>query len=106
MAAADEGRFAVTYRTVREQALRLSAPTPDLFSSLALELESEALGAVSAAERGIEVARIELPVGGVSVPITLALPPAMADDARDVVGRCFEAVRSLQGALGGAQPWR
>ncbi|MCI8469591.1 MAG: molybdenum cofactor biosynthesis enzyme [Eggerthellaceae bacterium] len=106
VAAADEGRFAVTYRTVREQALRLSAPTPDLFSSLALELESEALGAVSAAERGIEVARIELPVGGVSVPITLALPPAMADDARDVVGRCFEAVRSLQGALGGAQPWR
>lgn len=105
--AAGEGRFSATYRSVREQALRFSSPTADLFSSVALELEAEALDAVAAGERGIEVARIELPVGGVSIPVTVALPPSLAEGARDLVERCFDAVGSLYGEVTEViRPWR
>lgn len=104
---AEEGRFSVTYRSVREQALRFSSPTADLFASVALELESEALDAVSAAERGIELARIELPIGGVSIPVTVTLPPSLTEDARDLVRRCFDAVSALYGeATEAVRPWQ
>lgn len=102
-----EGRFSATYRSVREQALRFSSPAADLFSSVALELEAEALDAVAAGERGIEVARIELPVGGVSIPVIVALPPSLGEGARSLVERCFDAVGSLYGeATEVIRPWQ
>ena len=107
VAAAGDDRFSATFRSVREQALRFSSPTADLFTSVALELESEALDAVSAAERGVEVARIELPIGDVSIPVTVALPPSLGDDARDLVGRAFDAAASLYGEVAEVtRPWR
>ena len=107
VASTGEERFSVTYRSVREQALRFSSPTADLFASVALELESEALDAVSAAERGVELARIELPVGDASIPVTVALPPSLTEGARDLVGRCFDAVGSLYAEVTEVvRPWQ
>lgn len=106
VAAAGEGRFSATYGSVREQALRFSSPTADLFTSVALELEAEALGFLPPGGR-IEVARIELPVGDASFPVTIAVPPALTEGAQSLVRRCFDAVGSLYGEVTEViRPWR
>lgn len=103
VARADGGELAVRYLTVRDQVLAAPASSADPFASLADRIERDAYDRLASLE--IEVACIDLPVGDVSVPITVTLPPVVAEGARGLVERAADAVRSVSGALGLERPW-
>lgn len=105
VAGADEGGFSVAFMTAKERALSLSASSTSLFTALVDDVEADAFSAVERVEEGVVVARIELPVGGVSIPVTLALPPTVTDQAAGLVSRCADAVRSLYGTVTGTRVW-
>ena len=105
VAGADEGGFSVAFMTAKERALSLSASSTSLFTALVDDVEADAFSAVERVEEGVVVARIELPVGGVSIPVTLALPPTVTDQAAGFISRCADTVRSLYGTVTGTRVW-
>lgn len=102
VAAADGSTWSVRYLSVRDQALAASPTTTDAFSSLADRIERDAYDRLAALE--IEIAVIELPFG-VSVPLTLSLPPAVVRGAQGLVEQACDAVRSASGWFGRVTAW-
>lgn len=103
VAAKDTGGFGVRYQKVRELVLKVPASSTDPFLSLADAADNVVLEQVSGQ---IEIARIELPFGGLSWPITVTLPPSLSEGIMDVVRRGTDALRSLGGKISGLKPWQ
>ncbi|MEC4184666.1 molybdenum cofactor biosynthesis enzyme [Adlercreutzia sp. R21] len=102
VAAADGGSWSVRYLTLREDALAATLTTTEPFAALADRIEREAFDQLAGME--VQIAVIELP-GGLSVPLTLTLPPPIEEAARGLVERACDAVRSASGWFGGERPW-
>lgn len=102
----DAGAFSRSFAAAKGAAARLSSPSTDVFS-LALEgLRGFASDRADEFGGEFEIARIELPAGGASVPITLVLPDAVVQRTRGVVDTVFDALGSLVGASAPARTWQ
>lgn len=97
--------FSVRYAQVKQYALSTSSSSGNVFEGLVDSVEADALDALEVAEDGVVVALIDFPVGNVSIPVTVALPSAMADDARSFVDQAADQVRSLVGEVAGVRVW-
>ena len=88
--------FAVRYGSLQSAALSASSPATDPLSALTSGLESGVFSWIDSAEsNGFEIARIELPVGNVSVPVVIELPCSTGDWARDVVEASLDSLKSV-----------
>lgn len=103
VARADVGDFAVRYQTVQRQVLSLPASSTDPFVSLADRIDREAFDRLESGE--IEIARIELPFGGLTFPVTITLPPTVKQGAEGLVERATDLLRSLNGTISGLKAW-
>lgn len=103
VAGKDKSGFGVRYQKVQELVLKVPATSTDPFLSLADAIDGAVLERLTGE---VEIARIELPVGGLSWPITVTLPPSITDGAVDVVRRGTDALRSLGGLISGLKPWQ
>lgn len=100
-----EDSFSVSFAEAKARALSASASSTDLFTALVDDVEEEAFSLVERLEDGVVVARIEFPVGDLSIPITLALPPGATQAAGGFLDECFSEVRSLAGSVTGTRVW-
>ncbi len=103
VARADGSAWSVRYLSLRDQALGASLTSTDAFASLADRIQRDAYDRLAALE--IEIAVIELPMVGLSLPLTLTLPPAVVQGAQGLVERAVDAVRSASGWLGREPAW-
>ena len=54
----------------------------------------------------MKVAELEFPVGGMTVPIKLVLPPAVKDAASGLVDQAAAVLRGLYGSVTGIRVWQ
>ena len=105
VAAADDQGFAVSYRSLQQKAMSLPASSSDLFTSLVTSVESDAIDELDRAGEGIVLATIEVPVIGVSVPLTIAIPPSLVEQGKGLVEQAADGLRGIQGAILGRRTW-
>ena len=103
VASADSGPLSVRYLAVREEMLGSAPSSGNVFGSLADRIEREAFDRLDGLE--IEIACIELPVVGLSLPLTVALPPVVTEGAQGLVERAMDVVRSAAATLGLDGSW-
>lgn len=103
VASADSGPLSVRYLAVREEMLGSAPSSGNVFGSLADRIEREAFDRLNGLE--IEIACIELPVVGLSLPLTVALPPVVTEGAQGLVERAMDVVRSAAATLGLDGSW-
>lgn len=102
VADADDGAFAVRFRQAKAQALSDSA-SGGLVSALASGLPDAVTQALT--ETTITIAEIELPVGGVTIPVEITLPQSAAEAAGGFVEQCITAVDGAIGTAMGVRQW-
>lgn len=102
----DQGTFSVRFQQLRQQALRGSSPSGNPLDGMATVMGEEAFDVLDRAEEGVVVASFVVPVIEMEVPITIALPPSLADGARGWVQRAAEALRSLGQGGSGQRVWQ
>lgn len=103
VARASGGAYAERFLALREQVLANPDESSDGLSLLGGSLGREAFDALSGYE--VEIARIEVPVIGIDVPITITLPDAVAEGASGLVERAIGALGSVVPSEGRADPW-
>lgn len=105
--AADDSSFATGLLQIKQSYLSYAAnDTGDLLSSAVSALEMAALESIDEAETEIIIASIELfGEGGISIPLTVALPPAIKGAAKDLVSSSIEALRNLGASVTGVRRW-
>ncbi len=106
VADADSGAFSARYKSVKSAALAASGPSSSLFSSLIDKAESGALEALSGNDGVIEVVEIELPVGGVRIPLSITLPDYVGKASAGAIESIADAVRSAVASVTGLREWR
>lgn len=101
-----DGAFSSRFLAVKDAALSLPGSTSSVFASAVTDIEREALDDLSVLEGSIEIATIE-PLGdaGPSIPVTIALPPAVSSAASGLVERAVDALRSLVAGATGVRVW-
>lgn len=99
----DGGSYAQRFLEAREAALRVSQGSSDVFSALAETVSRQVYDCLE--EQKVEIARIDIPLTGISVPLVVALPPSVVEGASGLVEQAFESVRSLVGIPVGLRPW-
>ncbi|MEE0705499.1 MAG: molybdenum cofactor biosynthesis enzyme [Adlercreutzia sp.] len=102
VAQADGGDFAVRFQRVKQQVLSSPASTTDPFVALADHIDREAYDRLG---QEIEIARIEVPLVGLTVPVTVTLPSSVRDGAAGLVEKATDLLRSLNGSLSGVRAW-
>ena len=103
VAEAGKGDFSARYLKVKQQVLSVPASSTDPFVSLADRIEREAFDRLDSGE--IEIARIDLPVGNLSFPLTVTLPPSIKEGATGLVEKATELLRLLNGSVSGLRAW-
>lgn len=103
VAEADGSEFAVRFQTIKRTVCSFPATSTDPFVALADRIQREAFDRLGTGK--IEIARIEFPVGGLSFPITVTLPPSVTEGAQGLVERATDLLRSLNGSLSGLRAW-
>ncbi len=103
VASADDSPLSVRYLAVREEMLGSAPSSGNVFGSLADRIEREAFDRLDGLE--IEIACIELPIVGLSLPLTVALPPVVTEGAQGLVERAVDVVRSAAATLGLDGSW-
>lgn len=99
--------FAVRYGQVQRNALSASMAATDSFSVLLAGIQSQAFSRIELAEdEGYEIARIDLPIEGVSIPIVIELPEAVGAEARGIVESSLEAVGSVYAERSEVSSWQ
>ena len=106
VADADSGAFSARYKSVKSAALSASGPSSSLFSSLIDKAESGALEALSGNDGVIEIVEIELPVGGVRIPLSITLPDYVGKASAGAIESIADAVRSAVSSATGLKEWR
>lgn len=77
-----------------------------LFSMAVSEIESATLEDFETVAGKVVIASIELfGEGGPSIPITIALPPALTDIATDAIHKAFDMVRNIESSITGIRRW-
>ncbi len=106
IAAKGTDSFAVSFRSAQKAVLSGSSPRSDTFSILAAGVRSQGFAWIEEAEEeGFEIARIELPVEGASIPVTIELPDAAGDQARGVIESALGATGSAYAERSGVRSW-
>lgn len=93
------------YAEVQQRARSLSSSSTDLFAGIIDGAERGAYDALDRADAGITVAELELPMGGVKLPIRLALPATVKDAAAGWVEQAFSALKGLYGSVAQVRVW-
>lgn len=96
VARAGGGDWPARYLTLRDQALVDPEASSDALGLVAERVSDEAYRQLASME--ITLAVIEIPLTGASVPLTVTLPPALAEGASGLVDRAFAALRGAVGA--------
>ncbi len=106
VAAFDEGAFGARFLAVKKRVVATPLSSVDLFGSAVTSAETAALEAIGEFDGEVQIASIE-PLGdaGPSIPVTIALPPALRSSAESFVSDAANAVRSLQAQVTGARAW-
>lgn len=106
VASADEGAFSARFLSVKQQAIAHPLQSTDLFSSVVTSAEAAALESIANFDGVVEIASVELlGEGGPSIPITIALPPAIKDIAVGFIVDIANGVRSLYAQVTGVRSW-
>ena len=94
------------YLTVKEAALSLPGSTTDPFSSLVTDIERSALDDLAGSDGAIELATIA-PLGedGPSIPITITLPPSIAELPQSAISAAADTLRSIAATVTGTKAW-
>lgn len=103
--AGDGGAFSIAFQRAKRQALSVSSPTGALFSGLVDDIEAEAYDQLDALGEGVVVAVVEFPLGGLSVPLKLALPPLLVQEGKGFIEQSFDALRSVMASAVGERVW-
>lgn len=104
---ADSGAFSVTFERVRQGALSSSTASTDAFSVVLSGLSFGLFELLDSIEgEGIEIARIEFPVGDVSIPVTIALPKSAVDGAQGLIEGAIDAVASVRAEHAEVNSWQ
>ena len=103
------------FLAAKERALAV-ADAADVFSSVVGGLDGAAFEEMASASGTVEIAVVEFPVGGMTLPVTIVLPPAASAAAGGFLGGLADgAARRAGGACGGegmgvtrrwGRPWR
>ncbi len=93
------------YREARERALSLSDGSPDAFDGLRALLQDQSDELIAACEKGIELGSIELPVGSLSIPLVIALPPELGDKARRGLEGFYDQLEQWTSTLRKEESW-
>lgn len=102
----DSGEFSRGFQQLRQQALRGSSPTGTVLDGLLPVVRETAFDALDRAGEKVTVATFKVPVLDVEVPITIALPPSVAEGARSWVDGALEALRSLANGASHERVWQ
>ncbi len=105
VASADGSAVGARLVDIKRQAVAFPLQSLDLFSSLITGSESAALQGAAGLSSGIEIARIEISGLGISVPVTIALPPCVSQAASDLVVSLADQVRGIYGSIAGVRVW-
>ncbi|MEC4273140.1 molybdenum cofactor biosynthesis enzyme [Adlercreutzia sp. R25] len=103
VARAGGGEYASRYLALRSQALADPTSSGDVLGLLADRVSDEAYRRLSEAE--VTIAVIDIPLTGTSIPLTITLPPAVAEGAAGLVDRAFDALRAATGESQSLQRW-
>ncbi len=106
VAEAGSDGFAVRYAALQARARSMAGSSTDLFTSVVDSMESGAYEAIEQVGDGLKVAELEFPVGGMTVPIKLVLPPAVKDAASGLVDQAAAVLRGLYGSVTGIRVWQ
>ncbi len=106
VAEAGSDGFAVRYAALQARARSMAGSSTDLFTSVVDSMESGAYEAIEQVGDGLKVAELEFPVGGMTVPIKLVLPPAVKDAASGLVDQAAAVLRGLYGSVTGLRVWQ
>lgn len=105
VAQAGEGSsFCARLLEMKRQAVEHPLMSNGVFSSLAASVRRDALASIDAAGDSIEIASIGIG-GSSSVPIEIALPPAVKTYAKGAVETMIDQVLSLYASVTGIRPW-
>ncbi len=107
VAGADEtGGFSHRFIVVKDAALSLPASSSSVFGSALTDVEQAAIGMIEEHDGVIEIATIR-PLGdkGPSLPLTITIPPPVADAAKGFVSRAVDALKSLVAQVTGRRVW-
>lgn len=102
----DSSAFSQGLASAKEAAARASSPATDAFSVAIGALSGLVFDGSSDIGGEFEVARVNLPLGTGEVPVTMALPNAVAQRARDALAICGGALGSVGGEALAVRSWR
>lgn len=106
VAAKDDGAFGARLLSLKEQAVANPLGSNDVFATIVGTVESDAIEGIQGFDGTVEIATIEiLGDGGPSIPVRIALPPAVKDVAVDVVQRVADGLRSVYAQVTGVRVW-
>jgi hypothetical protein len=106
--AVDDSDFSSGLLSVKKSYLSLAGTgSGTLFSAVVSALEAQALANVEQLEtKGIVIASLEIGgEGGLCIPITIALPPALGEVANDFIARAASALAGLENTSTGLRRW-
>ncbi len=104
VASTDDEGFSVRFLAVKRAALAATDPSA-LFSSVLEKVGGVALSRLSEGGGTLEIATIEFPVGGFSVPVTITLPPSVTEAADGLVNWVIDGLQSVGSSLSGTRVW-
>lgn len=102
----DSSAFSRSLASAKEAAARASSPATDALSAAIGALGALASGGLSGTGGEFEVARVDLPLGSGEVPVTIALPDAVVQRARDALAICGGALGSVGGEALAVRSWQ
>lgn len=104
---ADDSSFSQGLLQIKQSYLSLEGHgSGGVFSTVLSAVESQALESIDEFGDTIVIASIELlGEGGPSIPITIALPPAVKGVAKDFVGTIVEDLAGLESSITGVRRW-
>ena len=104
---ADDSGFAAQLLEIKRSYIALEGSgSDDLFSTVLTQLEASALRGIEDLDGEIVIASIELlGEGKPSIPITIALPPAIKAAASDLISRAVDALRGIMPSWSGIRRW-
>ena len=104
VASEDDGTFATSFLVVKRAALA-STDATSLFSTLLGDTLGPIFEQLAAGNDTIEIASIDFPIGDISIPITITLPPAVSQATSDFVAQIESALQSLYASFTKVRVW-
>lgn len=101
----DSSRFSARLISLKRRAIAYPFTSSDVFASMAGSVKAVMTDRISSLSQGIEIADIELLDGGPSIPLRIALPPAVVEGAERYVERAADALRGLSATVTGVKTW-